>query len=206
LSRSARSLVAVSAALVTCVLSTSPASARDAPDDGVRFRGGIAGQLGPSVFTAEGQLAVASGLQGHVGVQVNRLVGIYWAPRVEVIAGEIGGPYVGSPFVVDFTIDDFVAFGLGPELGYYAQIVDAPRDEEAAARFERPAQVISSPQVGGLLRLAFYPERDAGPRRAGLMVGADLGIRATGTAGTGAGPDGPPLVLAPAFVIGHEAY
>lgn len=190
-----RPVIGSLSALLAFTFVLSPASALE-PDDGARFRGGIMGELGPGVFTNEGHVVMTSGLQGHVGVQLSDTFGLYWGPRFQVLAGAMGGVYTGGPFVLDVTLGDVFAIGLGPELGAYIEVVDGEG-------------TISSPQVGGLVHLAVYPEREGGTRRSGVVIGADLGIRATGqayAACVGCGPEGPPLLLAPTFFIGHEVY
>jgi hypothetical protein len=194
-----RAWAGISSASLAMMLSISAsASAEEAADDGARFRGGLMAELGPGVWTTEGHFTMGAGLQGHVGVQISDAVGVYWGPRVQVLAGDIGGVYTGWPFVVDFTIDDLVSLGLGPELGAWIQVLDE-------------SGTISSPQVGGLVHVAVYPERDDDGRRVGPVFGADLAVRASGTAytacgGPGCGPEGPPLLIAPTFFIGHEVY
>jgi hypothetical protein len=96
-------------------------------DDRARFRGGIAGEGGAIIIPTETSAGESStvvlgavGVQGQIGVQINNLVGVYAVPSLDVLFGEAGGIGVAAAILVDFTIEDMVSIGVGPDVGAFA--------------------------------------------------------------------------------------
>lgn len=128
------------------------------PKDGVRFRGGIS--LGGGGEFVSGFTAGLGALDGRLGVQINKLVGVYVQPHVSFGSGTVGsvsGPTgsAAAAVMADFTFINRIFVGAGAGYG----VVNAPHGAVVALRF------------GGYPVLKTYEDR---PRRKGLMVGADL--------------------------------
>ncbi len=189
---------ALCTAILTAALliATDEARAQEEGADGVRFRGGIRAQGGVMLIPDAGVNLTEAGVQGHVGAQINDLVGVYWAPSIDVFFGEVGGPFLGSAVVVDFTFADRFQIGGGPDVGAFVIVGDGGA---AAALY------------GGRLHLAAFPlvgDGDDGIRRKGLAVGADLRVNVAEIAvasSSGAGT-GSLLLLTPTAFIGYEAF
>jgi hypothetical protein len=130
----------------------------------VRFRGGVTGGVGPQFLRASGYSLTGflGAVDGHLGVQIRNLVGIYAVPHIAFGSWfGIGGPFggftgnVAGTVVVDFTIKDRFFAGVGAGGG----IINAP-----------PGAIVHV-RVGG------YPVFRRGllsPRRKALSVAADL--------------------------------
>jgi hypothetical protein len=110
-----------------------------------RFRSAVLGELGPRVYVGGPDVLFDVGVQGHVGVQISDLVGLYAAPFADMVVGGAYGPNVGTAIVVDFTIADTVALGLGPEM---SAIIFLGGDADQAS---------SGAAVGGRIHAAWYP-------------------------------------------------
>jgi hypothetical protein len=163
----------------------APKPARDedeepTDDDGVRFRGGVAG-YGGGLFL-EGYSMGIGGAQGHLGVQINDLIGVYAVPQVGIYGGEISGlvgigGLAGASAVVDFTFLDQIFVGAG---GGFA--------------------VLNNPIAGELhIRAGGYPAfgfGEDGIRRKGFSIAADL--RVFFLQGF--------VLLSPTLSLGYEAF
>lgn len=177
----------------------APAPPAEAEDkDGARFRGGVNGAFG-GIF---GSYSIADyggflgGVNGHLGVQIMDLLGIYAVPHVAFGSVSVAvGPYEASEGwlafvgtgVVDFTFIDQIFVGAGGGFAAHA-----------------PTCTNCEGLVGGALhfRLGGYPlmgHGDDGIRRQGLMVGGDLRINFLSNGGS-------VTMFQPMVTIGYEAY
>ncbi len=150
------------------------------PKDGVRFRGGIS--LGGGGEFVSGFAIGLGAIDGRLGVQINKLVGVYVQPHVSLGGGSIGSIPVttgsaAATVMVDFTFIDRIFVGAGGGFG----IVNNPYGAVAQLRF------------GGYPVLRVAENR---PRRKGLMVGADTRFYFTQV--------GPVLELIAS--VGYEAF
>ena len=150
------------------------------PPDGVRFRGGIS--LGGGGEFVSGFTAGLGGLDGRLGVQINKLVGVYLQPHFSAGAGSIGSvsgatATAAATVLADFTFIDRIFVGAGAGYG----LVNNPHGAAIHVRF------------GGYPLMKFS---EVAPRRKGLMVGADLRTYFTQV--------GPVVQLMAA--VGYEAY
>lgn len=172
--------------------------------DRARFRGGIVGEAGALIITDPAKALTAFGAQGHIGVQFSDLVGLYLAPSLDIIVGDLGGVSVGSAVLVDFTFDDTWQFGIGPDAEAFAAIgVDS-----------NSAQGAGGELYGGRLHFAVFPavgDGEDGIRRKGLALGVDvrmlvgevLGATVTSTGVTASSSS---FIVAPTAFIGYEAF
>jgi hypothetical protein len=126
----------------------------------VRFRGGISAG-GGGFFIADWTLGMVT-VDGRLGVQINNLIGIYAQPYFQLGTGTRGTitaftGIAGGAAVVDFTLFDRFFLGAGGG-----------------------GAILNNPGAGELIiRLGGYPVMRHGlfgPRRKGLMVGADLRV------------------------------
>lgn len=196
LRRHTLSTLGCACALAT-ITTSSLAGAQEEDADGFRFRGGIRAQGGAMIIPDAGEALTAAGIEGHVGAQINDLVGVYWAPSIDAFFGEVGGPYLGSALMVDFTIADRFQIGGGPDVGAFLIVGDG--GGAAAALY------------GGRIHLAGFPlvgDGEDGIRRKGLTVGADVRINVgeLAVASTGGAGVGSLLLITPMGFIGYEAF
>ncbi len=142
---------------------TPPPAAAPAPArDGVRFRGAIGVEGGALVLPDIVTLGYG-GASSQVGIQINNLVGVYVVPQLNIVFGQAAGLQLGTAMVVDFTIDDIVSVGAGPEVSIFAALGS---NTVAAGAF-----------VGGRLHAAVYPLLDKsanGINRQALAIGMDV--------------------------------
>lgn len=137
--------------------------------DGGRFRGAIAGTAGALVYPDAGLALGITGVQGEIGGQINDLVGIVFIPGLGVVFGKQGGLYASAAALVDFTIDDLISFGVGPEATSYLAI-GANGDGSGGS-------ASGGGLVGGRLHFAVHPALGYGQngiRRKALSIGVDL--------------------------------
>ena len=140
----------------------SPAAvpAAEGEKDGMRFRGGIAATAGPvlgSDFSG-----FLGGVDGHLGMQINHLIGVYAVPHLSfgsITAGAASGitGFFSGTVVADATLADRIFVGGGAGYG----VLNNP----------------SGPVVH--LRAGGYPlmgRGEDGVRRKGLMLGVDLRV------------------------------
>jgi hypothetical protein len=165
------------------------------PERSVRFRGGIAGDLAFMALVNPLEGYAAPTLTGHVGVQLGDVVGLYAAPYAGLMAGIGTGPAFGTAILVDFTIADTVAIGLGPELGYFSREAGGGHHDGA--------------QIAARVHTALYPTKtvDADGRR-GLSVGTDLRVMGA-SVGFDLCPgceDGGPLMVSASVYVGYEVF
>lgn len=175
---------------------TTPPADESDPGDDVRFRGGIASEMVFMALVDPTEGYVGSGLRGDLGVQLGDTVGIYGLPYVSFLSGIGGGPTLGTAIMVDFTIADTLALGIGPELAYYDRLAGKGHHEGA--------------EVAGRLHTAVYPlsTTSADGQRTGLAIGTDLRVMlaSVGFAACGDCEEGGPLMLGANVFVGYEAY
>lgn len=176
------------AVAIGAVLASSSARADEPTADGARFRGGAAAKGGALIIPSSGDAGGVVGAEGHLGVQVNHLVGIYAVPQLALIfgAGGGGGAELGAAVLADFTFDHRFQIGAGPEI-------------ISAAAFSSSVNVLGT-LYGGRLHIAGFPllgTGENGIRRKGLMVGADVSFLTS---------DGGGFLLQPTAVVGYEAF
>jgi len=152
-----------------------------------------------------GVALTAIGAQGNLGVQVNDLIGIYAAPSLDIIFGDLGGVNLGTAVLVDFTFDDTIQIGVGPDIGAFAAIGGDSSGIAAAG----------GQLYGGRLHFAAFPlvgDGANGIRRKGLALGLDVrflvgevGFAALSSSGT-ASATATDFILSPMAFIGYEAF
>jgi hypothetical protein len=172
--------------------------------DGARFRGAIAAEGGAMIVPGGGAVGVV-GLTGQIGGQINHLVGVYWVPYADVIFGDVGGFNPGSAVLVDFTIDDTVSIGVGPEVGAFLGAFAGPSSVGGAL----------AATYGGRIHAGFYPLQDRGEdgiRRKALALGvdvrllaADIGTVAVSASGSEASV-ATTFMVVPTVTLGYQAF
>lgn len=126
--------------------------------DGVRFRGGISIHGGGEFLDLTGGLG---GIDGRIGVQINRLIGVYLQPHVSFGAAKLANGQSGATgnfaaaVMADVTLINRIFVGAGAGFG----VINAPYGAMIGLRF------------GGYPIMKFSETK---PRRKGLMVGIDL--------------------------------
>lgn len=148
--------------------------------DGVRFRGGISASGGTEFITglSTGTLIGAlGGIDGRLGVQINKLVGIYIQPHIAFGSWlGLGGPFngltgnVAATAMVDFTIIDRIFIGTGVGGGLV----------------NNPGGAVVQFRAGGYPVMKLAADH---PRRKGLMLGVDVRVYFINAGGTGTVPD-----------------
>jgi hypothetical protein len=183
---------------------SAPVPSPEAEDkDGVRFRGGVNLAFG-GLFGSEGPLdytGFLSAVDGHIGVQINDLIGVYLVPSLaggsitaSVSSGGTsfelteGWLAAGATGIVDFTFIDQIFVGVGG--GATAHGATCTNCEGLA---------------GGVLHFRFggYPimgEGEDGIRRKGLMVGGDMRINFLSLNSQSI------MLFQPMVTVGYEAY
>jgi hypothetical protein len=136
----------------------------------VRFRGGVALEGGP--FIAPGAVTLGQvGVQGQLGVHINRNFGAFAVPRFDIVFGAAGGVAIGFAALGGYHFDDLpIAVGAGPEVGAIAAFGASVSSTGASAA------AIGGGFFGALLHFAWYPvfKEESNGKRSGLSVGFDL--------------------------------
>jgi len=228
--RSTSTFAALSAALVTALL-TATSAAQEAPPppppaaapapvpgpppapaepvrkDGVRFRGGVAleggGVLVPDIIN----LGLA-GIQGQLGVQINNSFGVYIVPSFHVLFGSMGGIQVGAAAIFDYTfLDDLLTVGAGPDVAALAAF-GLPQDGGIGVA------AAGGSLYGARLHFAVNPVvgiGDNGIRRKALTIGVDLRLYGGGAGFVSDSTNGvsakvADFVATPSLSIGYTAF
>jgi hypothetical protein len=207
------------AALLLPVLTTSEASAAEPqaappampppamppppPEDGARFRGGIAAEAGALIVPGVLSLGVA-GIQGQLGAQINNNFAVYVVPNFDIVFGTVGGVNLAFAVMVDYTLDDNLTFGVGPDVGVFAGFGGGDGTVSAAG----------GALYGARLHFSWNPvvsHNASKPRRKALAIGADLrllggdaGLASTNGSSSSAG--GGTFLLSPQVTIGYQAF
>jgi len=130
--------------------------------DGARFRGGVSGEAGAMVIPDADLTLGVAGVQGQIGAQINHLVGVYWVPSFDIIFGKAGGVNFAGAVLVDFTIEDIVSLGVGPDVGAFVAIGSGA--------------VATGVNYGGRFHFAVHPvfgRGENGIRRKAFSIGLD---------------------------------
>lgn len=173
--------------------------------DGVRFRGGIALDVGALVFPGGLIPAVGlAGLQGTTGVQINHLVGIYVVPGFDVLFGDVGGVGLTAALLVDFTINHLFTVGAGPDVGVFA----------AFGGDGNTASALAGANYGARLHAAVHPVvGHNGARRNGFTIGLDMRFLGGPNGQAEVNPNGQStsasatgFLFSPYLTIGYSAF
>lgn len=172
--------------------------------DRARFRGGIGLEAG-AVIVPGSYTVGAIGLQAPLGVQINNLIGVYALPNFDVIFGEAGGVQLGAAFIVDFTFDDQITVGVGPDLSLLA----------AFGGDSGSLSGVGGALYGARLRFGWSPALSQDPvsaRRKALTIGADLRLlggaagKATVNADGSGSASASTFALSPMATISYSAF
>lgn len=171
--------------------------------DGARFRGAIAGTAGALVYPDAGLALGSFGPQGEIGVQINDLFGIAFQPGLGWIFGKQGGVYASAALLFDFTIDDLISIGGGPEaLAFFAIGADDTGISGSGGAL-----------TGGKLHFAVHPVLGYGQngvRRKALSIGVDLrffsGPAASVDSNGGSTAGLRDFIFAPMASLGYTAF
>jgi hypothetical protein len=168
--------------------------------DGARFRGGVALQGG--AILAPGTLtAGVVGLQTQLGAQINHGWGIYLVPSADFVVGPVQGLNLSAAILVDWTWDDTLSVGLGPDAGVFAALGSTSNSISAAGGI----------LYGGRLHFAWYPvigRGDDGIRRKALALGVDVRLLGGGAgfASSAGSASATRFVASPLATIGYQAF
>jgi len=182
----------------------TPATPKGPVEDGARFRGGVGLDGGVFALPSLKLNLGAIGAYGHIGAQINDLVGVYAIPEFDILFGHLGGVSPGLGVVVDFTIADRFTVGVGPDVSYFAAIGLGSTSVAAAG----------GAGFGARIHLAAYPavgRSDTAPRRKAFAIGLDTKILAEAGASESVGSNGVAaaagygVALHAMLTIGYEA-
>ncbi len=187
--------------------SGAPAPSPEGEDkDGVRFRGAVNGAFG-GIFGSESSVSYSGflgGVNGHIGVQINDLIGIYGVPHLAF--GSLTGSVTSGATSVDYSTGWLAFTGTGiVDFTFIDQIFVGAGGGFAA---HAPTCTNCSGLSGGALhlRLGGYPLMDTGEdgiRRKGLMVSGDLRVNFLSVSGSSGASI---TLLQPMLSVGYEAY
>jgi hypothetical protein len=173
------------------------------PADGARFRGGVALEGGalivPSIFSV-GVL----GVQGQLGAQINNEFGVYAVPSFDIVFGSVGGVNLGFAVMVDYTLDDSLTFGVGPDVDAFAAFGGGSGSVTAAGGALYGARL----HFGWNPALSHETNR---ARRKALTIGVDVRLLGGGAgfasaSSSSASAGGGTFVLSPMLTIGYNAF
>ena len=198
--RSVASLSVLAFSLVS-LLSTREAAAQE--PDGVRFRGGVALEAGPMIIPGVGTLGLA-GIQSQLGVQINNNFGVYAVPNLDIVFGSVGGINLAAAIMCDYTLNDSLTFGAGPDVGVFAAFGGGSGSISAAG----------GALYGARLHFAWNPIVDRSAtsvRRRALSVGADIRLLGGGAGvassnGESSSASASTFVVAPMITVGYTAF
>ena len=171
--------------------------------DGVRFRGGVALEAGPMIIPGVGTLGIA-GIQSQLGVQINNNFGVYAVPNLDIVFGSVGGINLAAAIMCDYTLDDSLTFGAGPDVGVFAAFGGGSGSISAAG----------GALYGARLHFAWNPivdHKEGGVRRRALSVGADIRLLGGGAGvassnGETGSASASTFVVAPMITVGYTAF
>lgn len=180
-----------------------PPPAPPPPEDGGRFRGGVAAEVGALIVPGVLSLGVA-GIQGQLGGQINNNFGVYAVPNFDIVFGAVGGVNLAFAVIVDYTLDDNLTFGVGPDVGVFAGFGGGGGTVSAAG----------GALYGARLHFSWNPvvsHNASKPRRKALAIGADLRLLGGGAGfassnGSSASAGGGTFLLSPQVTIGYQAF
>ncbi|MEP7124695.1 MAG: hypothetical protein ABJE95_27450 [Byssovorax sp.] len=174
-----------------------------AQTDRARFRGGVALEGGallvPGVFSLG-----AAGVQGQLGCQINNNWGVYAVPSLDIMFGSLGGLNLGAAVMVDYTLDDSLTFGVGPDTDAFVAFGGSSSSVSAAG----------GALYGARLHFGWNPalshEGTKGRRKA-LTIGVDVRLMGGGAAfatvsSSSSSGGGGTFVAFPMLTIGYNAF
>ena len=172
------------------------------PVDHARFRGGFALEGGALIVPGSFSVGVA-GVQGQLGAQINNNWGVYAVPSFDIVFGSVGGVNLGFAVMVDYTLDDSLTFGVGPDTDAFLAIGGGGGSVSA----------VGGALYGARLHFGWNPalSHEGGVRRKALTIGVDVRLLggaaafATVTSSSSSGGGGT-FVLAPMLTIGYNAF
>jgi hypothetical protein len=177
------------------------------PKDGGRFRGGVALEGGALIVPGIISVGVI-GVQGQIGGQINNNWGVYAVPSLDVVFGSVGGVNLGAAVMVDYTLDDTLTFGVGPDTDIFGAIGGGSGTGTA----------VGGALYGARLHFGWNPalsHETFRARRKALTIGVDMRLlgggagfaTVTNTAnGTTGSAGGGTFVLIPMLTIGYNAF
>ncbi len=185
-----------------------PAMAPPPPEDGARFRGGIAAEAGALIVPGVVTLGVA-GIQGQLGAQINNNFAVYAVPNFDIVFGALGGVNLSFAVMVDYTLDDNITFGIGPDVGLFAALGGS-----AVGTSGTTVSAAAGALYGARLHFSWNPvisHSASGPKRKALAIGADVRLLGGGAGfassdGTSATASVGSFVLSPQLTIGYQAF
>ena len=60
----------------------------------------VRAEVGALIAPGPGEVLPGVGAQGNIGVQINDLIGVYWAPSLDILFGSLGGLNLGSAVIM----------------------------------------------------------------------------------------------------------
>jgi hypothetical protein len=173
------------------------------PADGARFRGGVALEGGALIVPSAFSVGVA-GVQGQLGAQINNNWGVYAVPSFDIVFGSVGGVNLGFAVMVDYTLDDTLTFGVGPDTDAFLAIGGGGGTGAA----------VGGALYGARLHFGWNPvisHNETKARRKALTIGVDVRLlggaaafASVSNSSTSAG--GGTFVLSPMLTIGYNAF
>jgi hypothetical protein len=174
------------------------------PKDGGRFRGGIALEGGALIVPGSFSVGLA-GVQGQLGGQINNNWGVYAVPSFDIVFGSVGGINLGAAIMVDYTLDDTLTFGVGPDTDAFV----------AFGASNGTGSVAGGALYGARLHFGWNPalsHETYRARRKALTIGVDVRLMgggvggATVTSGGGGSASASNFALIPMLTIGYNAF
>lgn len=173
------------------------------PKDGGRFRGGVALEGGALIVPGAFSVGLA-GVQGQMGGQINNNWGVYAVPSLDIVFGAVGGLNLGAAVMVDYTLDDSITFGVGPDVDAFVAFGGGGGSVSAAG----------GALYGARLHFGWNPavsHETNRARRKALTIGVDMRLMGGGVGGatvTSSGSTGSAstFVIMPMLTIGYNAF
>jgi hypothetical protein len=146
-----------------------------------------------------------AGVQWQLGVQINNQIGVYVVPSLDAVFGSVGGVNLSAAVVADYTLNDDLTFGVGPDVGVFGAIGSSSAGTVSGA---------GGALYGARLHFTWNPVLSRGAngiRRKALAVGMDLRLLGGGagyasvssSSGTASAST---FVMAPMFTVGYQAF
>ena len=171
--------------------------------DGGRFRGGVALEGGALVVPGAFSVGIA-GVQGQLGGQINNNWGVYAVPSFDIVFGAVGGINLGAAVMVDYTLDDTLTFGIGPDSDAFVAFGGSNSSVSAAA----------GGLYGARLHFGWNPalsHETFRARRKALTIGVDMRLLGGGIGGAtvtnnGSSASASRFAVMPMLTIGYNAF
>ena len=172
-------------------------------EDGARFRGGVALEGGALIVPGAFSVGLA-GIQGQMGAQINNNWGVYAVPSLDIVFGAVGGLNLGAAVMVDYTLDDSITFGVGPDVDAFVAFGGGGGSVSAAGGALYGARL----HFGWNPALSHETNR---ARRKALTIGVDVRLMGGGVGGAtvttnGSSASASTFALMPMLTIGYNAF